>query len=263
MNNFIMDEKKYVEELIDSSVLPEGLTPNVAIGYLTKYYCEQGYTLEDTVQKVCEKMNSFNLDILQYQEYQAAARARRYFNAHSSGKTTPLRNYDTVKLYKSEYDKIMMCETDRQKKVLFALYILARFTGRYGWVYQSESDIFKLANVSSSIKERCVIIGYLIENGFAKETKKVNDLKIGVELSDGNEDVVLEVSKIDKLGNQLMAHIKDGYKMCEVCGKLIKIKSKYDSSSKYCAKCAKEVELEKTRIRVGKFKEKSKKVTEA
>jgi hypothetical protein len=244
MNNFIMNEKNYVEELIDSSVLPEGLTPNVAIGYLTKYYCEQGYTLEDTIQKVCEKMNSFNLDILQYQEYQAAARARRYFNAHSSGKTASLRNYDTVKLYKSEYNKIMMCETDRQKKVLFTLYVLARFTDRYGWVYQTESDIFKLANVSSSIKERCAILGYLIGNGFAKETKKVNDLKIGVELSDGNEDVVLEVSKVDKLGNQIMAHIKDGYKICEVCGKLIKIKG---ANSKYCEKCAREKELETQR----------------
>lgn len=251
MNNFIMNEKKYVEELIDSSVLPEGLTPNVAIGYLTKYYCEQGCTLEDTVQNVCEKMNSFNLDILQYQEYQAAARARRYYNAHSSGKTASLRNYDTVKLYKSEYDKIMMCETDRQKKVLFTLYILARFTDRYGWVYQTESDIFKLANVSSSIKERCVILGYLIGNGFVKETKKVNDLKIGVELSDGNEDVVLEISKIDKLGNQIMAHIKDGYKICEVCGKLIKIKG---NKTTYCSKCAEEKELIRKRENAYKYR---------
>ena len=245
MNSFIINEKQYVEELINSSVLPDGLTPNVAIGYLTKYYCEQGYSLEDTIKKVCDKMNSFDLDILQYQEYQAAARSKRYFNAHKSGKTSPLRDFDTVKLYKSEYDKIMMCETDRQKKVLFTLYILARFTDRYGWVYQSESDIFKLANVSSSIKERCATIGYLIENGFAKETKKVNDLKIGVELSDSNEDIVLEVSKIDKLGNQIMAYIKDGYKLCEVCCKLIKIKSKHDGSSKYCTKCAEETRQEK------------------
>ena len=243
MNNFIINEKKYVEELIDSSVLLKGLTPNVAIGYLTKYYCEEGYTLEDTVKIVCKKMNSFNLDILQYQEYQAADRAKRYYNAHKSGKTPLLRNFDTVKLYKSEYDKIMMCETDRQKKVLFTLYVLARFTDRYGWVYQSESDIFKLANVSSSIKERCATLGYLIENGFAKETKKVNDLKIGVELSEGNEEVILEVIKIDKLGNQIMTHVKDGYKMCEVCGRLIKIKSK-TCPPKYCDKCAYDIKLQ-------------------
>ena len=252
MNSFIINEKQYVEELINSSVLPDGLTPNVAIGYLTKYYCEQGYSLEDTIKKVCDKMNSFDLDILQYQEYQAAARSKRYFNAHKSGKTSPLRDFDTVKLYKSEYDKIMMCETDRQKKVLFTLYILARFTDRYGWVYQSESDIFKLANVSSSIKERCATIGYLIENGFAKETKKVNDLKIGVELSDGNEDVVLEVSKIDKLGNQIMAHIKDGYKLCEVCSKLIKIKSNRTS---YCGKCAEQITQDNWKEASKKYRE--------
>ena len=251
MNNFIINEKQYVEELINSSVLPEGLSPNVAIGYLTKYYCECGYSLEETINKVCKKMNSFNLDILQYQEYQAAARSKRYYNAHKVGKTPLLRDFDSVKLYKSEYDKIMMCETDRQKKVLFTLYILARFTDRYGWVYQSESDIFKLANVSSSIKERCSTIGYLIENGFAKETKKVNDLKIGVELSNGNEDVVLEVSNIDKLGNQILAHIKDGYKLCEVCGKLIKVKG---NKTTYCTKCAEEKELIRKRENAYKYR---------
>lgn len=257
MNNFIINEKKYVEELINSSVLPEGLTPNVAIGYLTRYYFEKGFELEECIQKVCEKMNSLNLDIIEYQEYQAAARSKRYYNTCKSGKFSLLRDFDTIKLYKSEYDKIMMCETDRQKKVLFTIYILARYTDRYGWVYQSESDIFKLSNVSSSIKERCSTIGYLIENSFVKETKKVNDLKIGVELSDGNEEVVLEVAKIDKLGNQIMAFIKDGYKMCEVCGRLIKIKG---ANSKYCEKCSKEKELESKELRNRKYYEKSKEI---
>ena len=32
---------------------------------------------------------------------------------------------------------------------------------------------------------------------------------------------------------------------CVNCGKLIKIKSKFDSSTKYCDSCAREMELEK------------------
>jgi len=43
---------------------------------------------------------------------------------------------------------------------------------------------------------------------------------------------------------------------CSRCGKLIKIKSKYDSSTKYCEDCARKMELENTRLRVKKFREK-------
>ena len=52
------------------------------------------------------------------------------------------------------------------------------------------------------------------------------------------------------------AEMKSDYKQCSVCGKLIKIKSKHDGSSKYCESCAKKIELEKTRERMVKYREK-------
>lgn len=53
----------------------------------------------------------------------------------------------------------------------------------------------------------------------------------------------------------ILAYLKPNYKQCKNCGKLIKIKSKYDGSSKYCEKCAKKMELEKTRLRVKNYRE--------
>ena len=38
-------------------------------------------------------------------------------------------------------------------------------------------------------------------------------------------------------------------KQCSNCGKLIKIKSKFDGRSKYCDKCAYEMNLEKQKER--------------
>ena len=52
---------------------------------------------------------------------------------------------------------------------------------------------------------------------------------------------------IKNLGNQLMSYLKDGYKQCTNCGKLIKIKSKFDSSTKYCDNCAKEIKNEQNK----------------
>lgn len=244
MNNLILNEKKYTEDLIASATLPSGLSAIMAINYMTRYYYEQGKTLKDITDLVCEKMNSFNLQPTEYQEYKAANRIERYYNALEKGKLNLLRDYDCINLYKSEYEKIQKCDNDKEKKILFTLFILARHTDKYGWVYQSYSDIFKIANTSGTIKDRCVIIGSLIDKGFVKETKKVDDLKIGVELSDGDEEVILSVNTIDHLGNQIMAFEKDGYKLCKRCNRLIKIKGK---NTQYCIKCSDEKELEKYR----------------
>jgi DNA-directed RNA polymerase subunit M/transcription elongation factor TFIIS len=45
-------------------------------------------------------------------------------------------------------------------------------------------------------------------------------------------------------------------KQCSQCGKLIKIKSKFDGSSKYCDKCAKEIETHNAMLRMKRMREK-------
>lgn len=44
------------------------------------------------------------------------------------------------------------------------------------------------------------------------------------------------------LGNQILAELKDGYKQCQNCGKIIKIKSK-TCPPKYCEECAYKIKL--------------------
>ena len=48
---------------------------------------------------------------------------------------------------------------------------------------------------------------------------------------------------MQNLGNLFLSYIKPNYKQCEKCGKLVKIKSKNDHSTKYCNKCGYEVKL--------------------
>ena len=55
--------------------------------------------------------------------------------------------------------------------------------------------------------------------------------------------IVYNVEDFNNLGNQLMVLLKSGYKQCQSCGKLIKIKSK-TKPEKYCDKCAYSTKLE-------------------
>ena len=241
--NLILNERKYIEEIIKKSVLPDTVTPNAMITCLTKYYYKNDMTLNKLSDLVCSQMDKFNLSVEQYQEYKAKIRIKRVYNDIINNKIFLLKEYEYISLYKSEYDKIMQCENDREKKLLFTIYILARYTNKYGWVYYSESDIYKLANVSNTNKNHPDLIAKLIHDGFVKDTKKVNDLKIGVDLSDGKEEVVLKISKLSYLGNQFIAFVKPDYKVCEKCGKLIKIKSK-TKIPKYCNNCASQVQFD-------------------
>lgn len=244
----ILNEKKYVEDIINSSTIPEKMSINSLITYLTKYYYTIYDSTADVVDSVCEQMDKFNIDIRYYQEYKGRSRATKICNAISDGKMDVLKECTSIPLYKSEYDKIMSCESDKEKKFLFTLYIIARYTDRYGWVYNPKNELFKLANISSTTKGYKEIVYNLLHNGLIKDTKKVDDIKIGVELADTSDEIVLNVNKMSSLGNQFMAFIKPGYKLCECCDKLIKIKSK-TCPPKYCDKCSYEENLNKQKDR--------------
>ena len=244
--NLILNEKKYIEEIIQCGELPDTISPYAMVTYLTKYYYDRDIKLKELIAIVCDQMDKFHIPVEQYQEYKGKIRIKKVYNEIVNNKTFMLKEYEYIPLYKSEYDKIMQCESDREKKLLFTIYILARYTNKYGWVYFSEKDIYQLANVSHTNKNQIDLIAKLIHEGFIKETRKVNDLKIGVKLSDGKDDqIIFEVDQLSYLGNQFIAFVKPGYKVCDNCGKLIKIKSKNDYSTKYCNDCAYKIKLEK------------------
>ena len=70
----------------------------------------------------------------------------------------------------------------------------------------------------------------------------------------------MKITNIKDLGNQLIAYLKDGYTTCSHCGKLIKIKSKYDGSTKYCEECAKKMKDEQRKEINKKYYENHKEV---
>lgn len=168
-----------------------------------------------------------------------------------------------IPLLSDELENIKNCDTDREKKVLFACYIYARYKDKKGRIDDDivKKKLFDMANVKGTKLELNKVIKSLREKGFISQNFINSNITIWVKMGEGEE--ILTVTDFDNLGNQIMVYLKPNYKMCECCDKLFKIKSKYDGSSKYCSKCTKEQTLEKTRLRVEKHRNLLKNVTEA
>ena len=254
----IMNEKKYVEDLMELSKLPSEVSPNRMITLLTKYYYSSERNEQEVVDLVCSAMEKYNLKIEYYQDYLARNRIKRVFSSICNGRTPLLKESDNIPLYQSEFNNIMSCSTDRERKILFVLYIIARHTDKYGWVYLPDSDIYKLANVSKTSKNQPNIFYNLLQAKKIKFTKRVDDLKVGVELSDGQEPIVLEIKEFKHMGNQLISFVREEYKMCEECGKLVK---KTNNKKKYCKKCACEKEVARKREYARKHRGKHRETT--
>ena len=188
----------------------------------------------------------FNLD--NYQEYKYHNKivtvCEGLFNGNIE-QNFKVREY--VPIYKSELNFINSLPNDRQKKLMFTLFALARYMDCNGWINKKTSkeisEVFKLANVTLTSDKRNELLHELYSNGYISFGKKVNNLNIRVELDDSGE-IVYRVKEFSNIGNQYIGNFKKGYKQCNntLCGRAFKV---VGTNSKYCKHCARERQLEK------------------
>lgn len=155
-----------------------------------------------------------------------------------------LKNYiNGIPLLSDELENIKRCETDREKKVLFACYIYARYKDKNGRIDDDivKKQLFDMANVKGTKLELNKVIKSLREKEFISQSFVNSNITIWVDMGSGEE--ILNVTDFNTLGNQIMVYLKPDYKMCECCKRPYKIK-KHDYSSKYCTSCANKLHKE-------------------
>lgn len=240
----IINEYEYVRQILESKIIPKGVSNKRVLLYIAKYYFNPDYSLDELKQLVFEKMGEFNLPASYYQEYKYVTYVTGICEKLLSGElSSEFRKVESVNIYQSELNIISRGETDRERKLLFTLFVLAKINGtNSGWVNNETKDIFQLANVTATIKERASMIYKLYNAGLVGQSFKIDNLSLKVELGAFDEPVGLVVNSFENLGNQYIANFKPGWKMCVCCGKLFKVKG---ANSKYCKPCAREKELEK------------------
>ena len=236
---------------------PDDLSMGYFITLIGKYYLSCEIDAESLSKIVKEKLLEFDLE--NYQEYKYHNKIMKICISLFDGSTDKnFREQEYVPIYENELKVIESLPNDRQKKLMFTFFALARYMDCDGWINKKTSkgisEAFKLANVTLTSDKRNKLLHELYSNGYIYLGKKVDNLNIKVQLDDSGE-VVYKVKEFNNIGNQYIGNFKKGYKQCKCCGKKIRIKSDKDYSTKYCDKCSYEKHKEINRNSMKKARE--------
>lgn len=216
------------------------------MGYLitliAKYYFSDELSAEQLSNIVKEKILEFDLN--NYQEYKYHIKILNTCEGlfdYSIDRT--FKEIEYIPIYENELKFISALPTDKQKKIMFTFFVVARYMNCDGWINKKTSkdilEVFRLANVNLTSEKRNELLHELYANGYITFGKKVNNLNIRVHLDDSGE-IVYKIKEFNNIGNQYIGNFKKGYKQCKKCGKVIK---NTGNKRMYCNKCAIDNEL--------------------
>ena len=228
---------------------PDDLSMVYFITLIAKYYLPlltDNKSLSDIVKK---ELLEFDLD--NYQEYKYHNKIMKICASLFDGSIDKnFREQEYIPIYENELKVIESLLNDRQKKLMFTFFALARYMNCDGWINKKTSkgisEAFKLANVTLTSDKRNELLHELYVNGYINLGKKVDNLNIKVQLDDSGE-VVYKIKEFNNIGNQYIGNFKKGYKQCECCGKKIKITV---GNRKYCRSCAEKINRNSTKERM-------------
>lgn len=240
----ILNEKEFIKNIIETKQVPNKFSLSRIIDMLSRLYINDEENSDKKKKELIEyvKQTLTTLNLSYYYEYQYDSRITKICGKVYKERLK-LREDNFVPLYQEELDWVNSFKKDRDKKFIFACLIIARYYNTEGWVNLKCSELFKLANITMTTKDRNIYIGEMIRSGHISDSLKNSNLNIKINLCK-SKNVVMEINNFDNLGNQILVKVKDKTKMCECCGKLIKIKSKYDGSTKYCKDCKDDIHCE-------------------
>lgn len=236
MRNYVFDEQKSIEQIINN-----GIVDNNNLVYTIKDLARYNHY----VRGLNKKDNYGSID--------------EYMRAHSSIYTEvgysqaingcikdvvkkPFCNIQSVVITQEELETIKKLNDDRKEKLAFVLLADAKYFDQINgkktdisWI--SVRDLYQLARVTMPIGDRAMFLGFLYEDELVKcnyNPKFTGHTLLYVSNTNDDVGLVLTENNYKELAFTYMNWKYGGYKECEKCGRLIKVRK----NTKYCKDCA-------------------------
>ena len=248
MINFKFDDRKDIENKISNNYVNQE-NPEDTIRDLARYnHHVLAMKKEDNYDAILDYMTKNCNDFYEEKYFKII-----YRNI-ASAKKYKFRSINTVKITRTEIEKISGLNNIRKEKIAFVLLAVAKYynnvsSDNNNRMYISMTDLFKLSRVAIPCKERASYLHFAYEEGILVEHMCVGtNLKI-VGFVDDASEVVMELGEDDykELAYAYLNYKNGGYKHCKNCGKLFKM-HKSAPGRLYCKECGQKEESNRFKI---------------
>lgn len=248
MINFKFNDKKDIENKIHSNYVNQE-NPEETIRDLARYnHHVLKMKKEDNYDAILAYMTNNCIDFYEEKYFKII-----YRNI-SSAKKYKFRSVSSVKITRTEIDKIVGLNDIRKEKIAFVLLAVAKYynnvsSDNNNRMYISMSDLFKLARVAIPCKERAGYLHFAYQEGILVEHTFVGtNLKV-VGFVDDDSEAILELGEEDykELAYTYLNYKNGGYKHCKGCGRLFKM-HKNSPGRLYCKECGQKEEASEFKV---------------
>ena len=245
----IINEYKFINDVLNKNVeYKKEYGLKYLIGLLVKKEIKEKkkiYNVNKLKKDIVDILvKNFNFD--EYKIYKAVNRIVDFY-IDSSNNYNPIRDFDYISITKKDIEIVKQFKTDKEKKFIFTCIVVARLLNSNGWINISSKDLFSMANIGMTVKDKDMFINKFMNEGYIELPKKITNLSIRIKDFESIGEEVMVVDKMENIGNKIIAYLNPNKKQCTNCGKLIKIKSKEGRPNEYWDYCAKEKQLESDR----------------
>ena len=238
MKEYIFDEKKTIEYIIDNKIVDE-VNINRTIKKIARYnHFIKQLSPDDSYANIVKYMKENCPDFVEIGHYSDIKGCIR------DASKSPWKKVEKVVITKAELETISSLNDIRQEKLAFVLLADAKYDNEYkgskiNLSYISVSDLYRLARVTMPIKDRNMFLNFLYEKELVEvniNPTKTHKKLLYVDKSD--DEVALELSE-NNYKELAFTYLNwkngGGYKECKSCGSLFKTKK--TGNQEYCKKC--------------------------
>ena len=235
MINFKFNEERDIRNVIELGNV-NSLSIHKAIWNAALYYTQiepvDKKIIFNTVVKFMEQ---------HYSDFKYEGYVRAINKCITDVKKYRIKNIDSIKITKSEMNKIQSLNDIKKEKIAFVVLALAKY---FNAAYENEKDnfyaktseIFKFARISIPVRERDYYLRFAYEEGILKPNYSIgNNAYTAAFVSHNDEEIVLELNESDylEIAYTYLNYKNGGYKRCKACGRWFKV-SVGKPNEQYC-----------------------------
>ena len=235
MINFKFNEERDIRNVVELGNV-NSLSIHKAIWNAALYYTQiepvDKKIIFNTVVKFMEQ---------HYSDFKYEGYVRAINKCINDVKKYRIKNIDSIKITKSEMNKIQSLNDIKKEKIAFVVLALAKY---FNAAYENEKDnfyaktseIFKFARISIPVRERDYYLRFAYEEGILKPNYSIgNNAYTAAFVSHSDEEIVLELNENDylEIAYTYLNYKNGGYKRCKTCGRWFKI-SVGKPNEQYC-----------------------------